>query len=89
MACVQCCNDLGVSKFGGHVMTFAQYCRIETAAGGVTCSNRDFIRAARAMLSRDGKSRAMRHARRMWLYDGLDRLETARRDFRAMHRGRA
>jgi hypothetical protein len=86
---VQCRHNLGVSKLGGHVMTFAQYCRIETAAGGVTCSNRDFIRAARALLSSEGKSRAMRHARRMWLCDGLDRLETARRSFRAMHRGRA
>jgi hypothetical protein len=70
-------------------MTFAQYCRIETAAGGITCSNREFIRAARALLSSEGKSRAMRPSRRVWIVDGLDRLETARRDFRAMHRGRA
>ena len=27
-------------------MTYGQYCRIETKAGGVGCSDREFIRAA-------------------------------------------
>ena len=66
-------------------MTFAQYCRIETAAGGVRCSSRDFIRAARALLSCEGKSRAMRNARHIWLRDGLDQLENARRAYREIY----
>lgn len=60
-------------------MTFAQYCRIESAAGGVHCTNREFIRAARALLSANGKARAQRKARHIWLRDGLDQLESARR----------
>lgn len=69
-------------------MTFGQYCRIETAAGGVTCSNRDFIRAARALLSSEGKSRAMRDARHIWVRDGLDHLESARSFYVAIHKGK-
>lgn len=60
-------------------MNFAQYCRIETAAGSVHCTNREFIRAAHALLSRNGKARAQRKARHIWLRDGLDQLERARR----------
>lgn len=67
-------------------MTFGQYCRTETAAGGVTCSNRDFIRAAHTLLSGEGKARAMRDARHVWLRDGLDRLESARRAYVAIHK---
>jgi len=59
-------------------MNFSQYCRIESAAGGVHCTNRDFIRAARALLSTNGKARAQRKARHIWLRDGLEQLESAR-----------
>ena len=69
-------------------MTFGQYCRIETAAGGVTCSNRDFIRAAHTLLSGEGKSRARRGARHIWLRDGLDQLESSRRFYVAIHKGK-
>lgn len=68
-------------------MTFGQYCRIESAAGGVRCSNREFIRAARGLLSQDGKSRASRKARHEWLRDGLDKLESARRAYLNIYRG--
>ena len=68
-------------------MTFAQYLRIETAAGGIGCSYREFIRAARGMLSKEGKSRAMREARHIWIRDGLDRLESARRMYAIVQRG--
>lgn len=68
-------------------MTFAQYCRIETAAGGVHCTNREFIRAARALLSTDGKARAQRKARHMWIRDGLDQLESARRAYLNIYLG--
>ena len=59
-------------------MTFGQYCRAEHAAGGVRCSNREFIRAARRVLSPYGKSREVRQQRQEWLRDGLKKLATNR-----------
>ena len=52
-------------------MMFAQYCRIESIAGGVTASTRDFIRAARTRLSAHGKTREAREARHQWIREGL------------------
>lgn len=54
--------------YKGHALTnFSQYCQVESDAGGVFCEPRDFIRAARLMLSPQGKSRARREWRRCWL----------------------
>jgi hypothetical protein len=52
-------------------MMFAQYCRVESIAGGVHASGRDMIRAARTMLAPTGKLRAQREARHEWLRDML------------------
>lgn len=52
-------------------MTFAQYCRIETAAGGISCTARQFIRAAHALLSDEGRGFAARSARHKWIRAGL------------------
>ena len=59
-------------------MKFGQYCRIEHAAGGVRCTDREFIRAARSMMTRLGKSHRLRHTRQAWLRDGLKKLDTNR-----------
>ena len=56
-------------------MTFAQYLRIETAAGGVGCSDRQFIKYAHVLLSPDGRKRWLRDARHEWLRDGLEMKE--------------
>ena len=53
-------------------MTFAQYLRIENDAGGVGCSDRQFIKAAHGLLSPDGRKRWLRDARHDWLREGLD-----------------
>ena len=53
-------------------MMFAQYCRIESLAGGVHASPREMIRAARTMLTPLGKSREQREARHQWLREMLD-----------------
>jgi hypothetical protein len=56
-------------------MTFEQYKTIEDAAGGVGCSNRQFIKAARVLLSTEGRKRWLRDARHEWLRDGLEMKE--------------
>ena len=53
-------------------MLNAQYIRIETKAGGITCTNRQFIRQARKRLSIDGKSFNMKEWRKEWLLSGLE-----------------
>lgn len=63
------------------MMPYAQYQRIETKAGGVHCSPRDFIRAAHTLLADSAKTAANRKARHEWLRTGLANLETERRLF--------
>jgi hypothetical protein len=48
-------------------MTYAQYCRIESRAGGLSASPRAMIRTARTLLSPLGKSRTKRDVRHEWL----------------------
>jgi hypothetical protein len=59
-------------------MLYSQYKRIETLAGGNTCSIRTFIRAARTKLSTDGRTRAMRGFRQQWLLDGIRLLNKSK-----------
>lgn len=47
--------------------TFAQYCRIESIAGGASASPRAIVRAAWTLLSENGRTPAMRHHRHAWL----------------------
>lgn len=56
----------------------SQYLRIEHLAGGCCCSHREFIRAARTLLSPAGKRRANRDFRHTWLRQGLTQLHSAR-----------
>ena len=58
-------------------MTLAQYLRIEDAAGGVGCSDRQFIKAAHTLLSPADQSftKLVRDIRHAWLRDGLEMKE--------------
>ena len=69
-------------------MMYAQYCRIESRAGGVSCTRREFIRAARTMLEPSGKLRANRAGRHAWLRDGLLMRLSAREDYGNVVMGR-
>jgi len=65
-------------------MNFAQYCRIESMAGGLSCSDREFIRAALTKLSAEGKSVGKRAWRHAWLRDGLAQKNKQVRMLRGM-----
>lgn len=58
-------------------MMYAQYCRIESAAGGVTITPRAFVRAAHGFITDSGKDRAKRTPRHAWLRRGLTHLANA------------
>ena len=58
-------------------MTFAQYCRIETAAGGCDITTRQFIKAAGALLHEDAMRHDWRGRRHVWLRAGLAQLARA------------
>ena len=55
-------------------MRFNQYLRVETAAGGIACTDLQFIRAAWKLLSKRGKTAQYRKFRRDWLRAGLRML---------------
>lgn len=65
-------------------MMHAQYLRIESLAGGVTASPREFIRAARGRLAPAGLSRARRAWRHDWLRSGLRQLQEQRAMLKAL-----
>jgi len=67
-------------------MSYAQYLRIETSAGGVTASPRAFIRACRCRLSATGRGRGCREQRHRWMRDGLRRLTSERSYFQRVMR---
>ena len=70
------------------VMMFAQYCRIESKAGGVSCTRREFIRAARTLLTPKGRTcRRTRDARHAWLREGLAMRADARKQYVDVMRG--
>ena len=59
-------------------MTHAQFLRIETLAGGISCTNKQFIKAAHTLLADVSRGRSMRDTRHAWLRDGLSHLQQAR-----------
>ncbi len=61
------------------IMQFGTYCRIEADAGGITCTDREFIKAAHGRLSTSGKSRTERTWRHLWLRDGVAKLNSNRK----------
>lgn len=58
-------------------MPYAQYLRIETYAGGVGCTNKQFIKACLRLLN-NKYLRSERDARHAWIRDGLDILNKER-----------
>jgi len=68
-------------------MMFAQYCRIESRAGGVSATSREMIREAHKMLKKSGRGRAQRSARHVWLRDMLSMHHDARLEYVAVMRG--
>lgn len=60
---------------------FGQYCRIETAAGGLWCSDRAFIRQCLALLAPGWHARKFREARHKWIREHLKTREAARNTF--------
>ena len=69
-------------------MMFAQYCRIESGAGGVWATPREMIREARKMLRKSGKSREQREARHAWLREMLAMHHDARVEYMSVMSGR-
>jgi len=65
-------------------MTFAQYCRIEEAAGGCDITPRRFIKAARALLHNGAMHHEWRGRRHVWLRAGLAQLARAQSYANAM-----
>lgn len=47
--------------------SYSQYLRIEKRAGGVAASQKEIIKASRALMSKKGKSRKHRLARHQWI----------------------
>lgn len=61
------------------MMMYAQYCRIESRAGGVGATDRQFIRAALSTLAKPYRyKRTSREVRHGWLREGLRMLGLAR-----------
>jgi len=59
-------------------MRYSQYLRVESLAGGVGCSPREFVEAAHSLLAPDAKKHAKRTARHQWLREGLRQRDDAR-----------
>ena len=64
-------------------MMYLQYQRIESVAGGITCTPREFVKAAHSKLSKVGKRAEHREARHLWLREGLKYLSDAKGFVRA------
>jgi len=52
-------------------MMYAQYCRIESRAGGVGCTVREFVKACHTCLNATGRGREQRDSRHVWIRNGL------------------
>lgn len=59
-------------------MLTSQYLRLENNAGGVTCTNRQFIKSCYTVLAHDAKGRDKRTLRHAWLRSGLVQLNRSR-----------
>ena len=64
-------------------MMYSQYKRIETEAGGLTCTNKQFIKACHSCLSDYGKGRKSRKNRHDWIREGLNYLNQHRKGWKA------
>ena len=70
-------------------MMFAQYCRIESRAGGVSCTKREFIRQCLGMIKKRSRySREFRTERHSWIRSGLKMRGEALQEYRDVIGGR-
>jgi len=58
-------------------MTYGQYLRLETMAGGVGCTDKQFIAASHSAI-KNKYSRKERDARHAWIREGLAYLNKSR-----------
>jgi len=69
-------------------MMFGQYCRIESKAGGVACSEREFVRACLSMIKKRSRyAREFRTDRHVWIRSGLAMRVDARAEYRTIMGG--
>lgn len=59
-------------------MPYSQFLRIESMAGGTSCTNTAFIRACHSVLSDEGRTRKHRTWRHSWIRSGLLLLEDSK-----------
>ena len=65
-----------------------QYLRIERQAGGVGCTDADFIRSAHTLLLKQSRFHHIhREQRHEWLREGLAMLEKSRQQYVQVMRG--
>jgi len=69
-------------------MMYAQYLRLESKAGGVACTNREFIRACLSVVKKSARGYRWSESRKAWLRDGLKLLDEARTLYGLVTRGR-
>lgn len=62
-------------------MPYSQYLRLETRAGGVGCTNKQFIKACHSVLKPCGRNHTQREARHEWIRSGLIYLNKSRNLF--------
>lgn len=65
-------------------MPYSQYLRIESIAGGIECTPRQFVKACHTRLAPSARGRAKRDVRHAWIRDGLRQLRGARKLARDM-----
>ena len=68
-------------------MLYSQYERIESIAGGVGASNRQFVRACHTRLNKLAKTRKMRSERHDWIRGGLAHFADAQTLYHDVMRG--
>tara|TARA_B110000444_G_C18536902_1_gene453863 strand:- start:39 stop:263 length:225 start_codon:yes stop_codon:yes gene_type:complete len=63
-------------------MTYRQYCQIESLAGGIGCTNRQFIKACIEYIIPQARHHYIyRSERHKFIRKGLQRLEKSRSNF--------
>ena len=69
-------------------MMYAQYLRLESKAGGVNATTKQFVKACHSVLRKSGKQRDKRSARHQWIREGLAYLGRSRLEYQQIIQGR-
>jgi hypothetical protein len=62
-------------------MQYSQYLRIESKAGGIFATSKDFVKAAHKVCNPRGKQRQHRELRHAWIRAGLEYHHQARAEY--------